>query len=86
MKNSFNISPSQDAALCSLCEDTLLRHIRQSRVYWYCPSCRQEMVCEEAHVPQTKPAIAAQLSPIPQPHKRTRVTEHSQPVSVRTSP
>ncbi|MEO0431988.1 MAG: hypothetical protein AAF151_09870 [Cyanobacteria bacterium J06656_5] len=46
MKNLINISPSKNGAQCSLCEDTLLRHISQNRMFWYCPSCRQEMVCE----------------------------------------
>lgn len=47
MKNRFNISLSNDSATCSLCQDTLLRHISHNKVFWYCPSCRQEMVCEE---------------------------------------
>ncbi len=25
------------------CSDTMLRHIRHHEIYWYCPSCRQEM-------------------------------------------
>ncbi|NEP18117.1 MAG: hypothetical protein F6J97_14630 [Leptolyngbya sp. SIO4C1] len=28
---------------CSLCHDQLLRHVCRSRIYWFCPSCRQEM-------------------------------------------
>jgi len=28
---------------CLCCHNTLLRHIRQSQVYWYCPNCHQEM-------------------------------------------
>ncbi|MEM7795585.1 MAG: hypothetical protein AAF579_14180 [Cyanobacteria bacterium P01_C01_bin.118] len=47
MKNTFKIQSSQHGATCGLCQDTLLRHISQSRVFWYCPSCRQETVCEE---------------------------------------
>ena len=47
MKNLLNISSKKGTQLCSLCQDTLLRHIRQSKVFWYCPSCRQEMVGEE---------------------------------------
>ncbi|EKQ69988.1 hypothetical protein OsccyDRAFT_0244 [Leptolyngbyaceae cyanobacterium JSC-12] len=28
---------------CICCTRTLLRHVRSSGVYWFCPSCRQEM-------------------------------------------
>lgn len=28
---------------CPCCTDTMLRHIRHHKIYWYCPSCRQEM-------------------------------------------
>lgn len=28
---------------CPCCSDQLLRHIRAQDVYWFCPSCRQEM-------------------------------------------
>lgn len=28
---------------CPCCLDTMLRHIRHNEIYWYCPSCRQEM-------------------------------------------
>ena len=28
---------------CICCHDHLLRHINQHRVYWFCPSCHQEM-------------------------------------------
>ncbi|MEL7036844.1 MAG: hypothetical protein AAFO04_14655 [Cyanobacteria bacterium J06592_8] len=28
---------------CPCCSSTLLRHIRHSEVYWYCPHCREEM-------------------------------------------
>ncbi|NEP63640.1 MAG: hypothetical protein F6K31_43245 [Symploca sp. SIO2G7] len=81
MKNSFNNPLSNhDGALCNLCQDTLLRHISQSRVFWYCPSCRQETVCEEqAH----RTAIAARLSQITPHRQLTKVTDHSQPVSIR---
>ncbi|MEO0457689.1 MAG: hypothetical protein AAF152_14085 [Cyanobacteria bacterium P01_A01_bin.114] len=32
---------------CSLCSDNLLRHIRRNQLYWFCPSCRQEMPEEQ---------------------------------------
>ncbi|MUG99581.1 hypothetical protein F7734_47785 [Scytonema sp. UIC 10036] len=28
---------------CPCCTDQLLRHVRSQGVYWFCPSCRQEM-------------------------------------------
>ena len=28
---------------CLCCSNTLLRHIREGSIYWFCPSCRQEM-------------------------------------------
>ena len=28
---------------CPCCSASLLRHIRHSSIYWYCPHCRQEM-------------------------------------------
>ncbi|MEO0536032.1 MAG: hypothetical protein AAF215_19425 [Cyanobacteria bacterium P01_A01_bin.123] len=28
---------------CLCCDSALLRHIRDNAIYWYCPSCRQEM-------------------------------------------
>lgn len=28
---------------CPCCSSTLLRHIRSSQIYWYCPHCKQEM-------------------------------------------
>ncbi|MEB3282587.1 MAG: hypothetical protein VKK42_27080 [Lyngbya sp.] len=28
---------------CPCCSSTLLRHIRHSQIYWYCPHCKQEM-------------------------------------------
>lgn len=29
---------------CLCCQGSLLRHIRRGGVYWYCSSCRQEML------------------------------------------
>jgi C4-type Zn-finger protein len=28
---------------CPCCSDQLLRHVRQSKIYWFCPVCYQEM-------------------------------------------
>ncbi|GAA6615061.1 hypothetical protein NUACC26_008500 [Scytonema sp. NUACC26] len=28
---------------CPCCTDQLLRHVSSQGVYWFCPSCRQEM-------------------------------------------
>ncbi|MBX2862906.1 MAG: hypothetical protein KTR27_05070 [Leptolyngbyaceae cyanobacterium MAG.088] len=28
---------------CLCCDSSLLRHIRHSSLYWYCPTCRQDM-------------------------------------------
>ena len=28
---------------CLCCDNTLLRHVRQGGLYWYCSHCRQEM-------------------------------------------
>lgn len=28
---------------CPCCSSSMLRHIEHNRVYWYCPSCHQEM-------------------------------------------
>ncbi|NEQ52278.1 MAG: hypothetical protein F6K11_19415 [Leptolyngbya sp. SIO3F4] len=83
MKKPFNNSPLQNGATCSLCQDTLLRHISQSRVFWYCPSCRQEMVCEE---PKTSTdAIAPHISPVTPQRKLAKVTDISRHISVSAS-
>jgi ribosomal protein L37AE/L43A len=31
------------AKTCPCCGRSILRHIRHGEVYWFCPSCRQEM-------------------------------------------
>lgn len=66
MKNLLNISPLNNGAQCSLCEDTLLRHISQNRMFWYCPSCRQEMVCEEQKVLAAHPTASCNSQAVPQ--------------------
>lgn len=39
---------------CPCCPGNLLRHVRSSGVYWFCPNCRQEM-------PNLATATASQL-------------------------
>ncbi|MBE9068589.1 hypothetical protein IQ260_18240 [Leptolyngbya cf. ectocarpi LEGE 11479] len=84
MKNRFNISLSNDSATCSLCQDTLLRHISNSKVFWYCPSCRQEMVCEEQL--EQQPALIPHFDQVNhQPLTQISVTNRSQRVNIRAS-
>ena len=35
---------------CICCHDNLLRHINHHRVYWFCPSCHQEMPNIDKHM------------------------------------
>ena len=28
---------------CICCRDRLIRHLNHRKMYWFCPSCRQEM-------------------------------------------
>jgi hypothetical protein len=28
---------------CPCCNGNMLRHVRNSRIYWFCPTCWQEM-------------------------------------------
>ncbi len=44
MTQSFETLSTSSMPQCSVCTDTLLRHIRQGSLFWYCPSCRQDMV------------------------------------------
>ncbi|WP_081603003.1 hypothetical protein [Fortiea contorta] len=34
---------SMRANICPCCGGSLLRHVRQSELYWFCQSCRQEV-------------------------------------------
>ena len=36
--------------LCPCCSNTLLRHISDSRIYWRCGYCYQEMPVMEDHI------------------------------------
>ncbi|MEO0431210.1 MAG: hypothetical protein AAF151_05885 [Cyanobacteria bacterium J06656_5] len=47
---------------CLCCHTSLLRHIRHSRIYWYCSTCRQDM-------PQTTTTAVSQSFPMAQRHQ-----------------
>ena len=32
---------------CICCSDRLIKHLSHNRMYWFCPSCHQEMICNE---------------------------------------
>ncbi|MDV3350968.1 hypothetical protein SPB21_17425 [Leptothoe sp. ISB3NOV94-8A] len=86
MKNSFNNPPSNNGALCSLCQDTLLRHISQSRMFWYCPSCRQEMVVSESEdelLPHA--AVVNQVGQMPQHCPPAKAENYNKPMSVQAA-
>ncbi|MEM7066057.1 MAG: hypothetical protein AAF572_23190 [Cyanobacteria bacterium P01_B01_bin.77] len=85
MKKRFNISLSNNSATCSLCQDTLLRHISHSKMFWYCPSCRQEMVCEEQL--QQQPTLTPHLEQAShhRPLTQIKATNRSQRVNIRAS-
>ncbi len=49
-------------SICICCHDHLLRHINNHRVYWFCPTCYQEMPNIESlksinkiEIPKNKP-------------------------------
>lgn len=81
MKNSFNNAQSGCGTFCSLCQDTLLRHIGQGRIYWYCPSCRQEMVGEG----KEKPAVQTNATKLIQPRKAVKIADYSKQIGIRAS-
>jgi hypothetical protein len=48
---------------CPCCKDTLLSHISHNHIYWFCPSCWQEMpVCSLPNSHSLTEAISAKLS------------------------
>ncbi len=48
---------------CPCCKDTLLCHISHNHIYWFCPSCWQEMpVCDLAASHSLTEAISGKLS------------------------
>lgn len=42
---------------CPCCSEQLLRHIRPSSIYWFCPRCKQEMPALELINPKLKQKI-----------------------------
>lgn len=50
---------------CPCCGDALLRHARRKGVYWFCTSCRQEMM------PLISDRIPLSLDTQPKPRVRT---------------
>ncbi len=48
---------------CPCCKDTLLCHISHNHIYWFCPSCWQEMpVCDLAASRSLTEVISGKLS------------------------
>lgn len=48
---------------CPCCRDTLLCHISHNHIYWFCPSCWQEMpVCELANSHSLTQEISGKIS------------------------
>jgi hypothetical protein len=48
---------------CPCCKDTLLCHISHNHIYWFCPSCWQEMpVCDLAASHSLTEVISGKLS------------------------
>ena len=57
---------------CPCCKDTLLCHISHNHVYWFCPSCWQEMpVCELANSHSLTEVISGKLSTMHQKIEKT---------------
>lgn len=50
---------------CPCCSSLLLRHARQQGVYWFCTSCRQEMMPLMAEKPLDRQILVSR-SRIPQ--------------------
>ncbi|MBA2749020.1 MAG: hypothetical protein H0U45_09840 [Tatlockia sp.] len=45
---------------CPCCGNPLLRHVRQSGVYWFCTSCWQEVpILAVSKIPPKQPAVAS---------------------------
>ncbi|WP_071809983.1 hypothetical protein [Lyngbya aestuarii] len=68
---------------CPCCSSTLLRHIRHSQIYWYCPHCKQEMpnfgnwIKTQAFVnPVEKHSVQSQ-NPLSSTSKKNRLHEQN---------
>ncbi|MEL6605183.1 MAG: hypothetical protein AAFP20_18370 [Cyanobacteria bacterium J06614_10] len=46
---------------CGLCDDRLLRHLRQGQLYWYCPTCRQDTPFRRPIASNTVTSVAPDL-------------------------
>mgnify|MGYP001804381182 FL=1 len=59
---------------CPCCQDTLLCHISHNHIYWFCPSCWQEMpVCDLANSHSLTQEISAKLSKMRQEIEKSSV-------------
>ncbi len=60
MPTAMPTSPDYPGTHCTLCDDSLLRHIRKEGIRWFCATCRQDMPRLEssllAHLPTHLPA------------------------------
>jgi hypothetical protein len=45
------------AHLCPCCTQTLLRHIRANKIYWFCDYCYQEMPVLDSIFPAIPPQL-----------------------------
>ncbi|MDY6899061.1 MAG: hypothetical protein SWZ49_13425 [Cyanobacteriota bacterium] len=69
---------------CPCCKDTLLSHISHNHVYWFCPTCWQEMpVCTSLNPYSLTEVISSKVSKINQKLEQTGLK--SQKVLVNNS-
>ena len=49
---------------CICCHNRLIRHLNHRRMYWFCPTCHQEMPnIDEIKIPQIKQVHKSILFP-----------------------
>ncbi|MBM0743989.1 hypothetical protein JOY44_20595 [Phormidium sp. CLA17] len=53
---------------CPCCSHSMLRHVRQHQVYWFCRSCWQEMPLYDQGARLTSTALGRELSLLAQKH------------------
>ncbi|MEL6161174.1 MAG: hypothetical protein AAFQ40_12140 [Cyanobacteria bacterium J06623_5] len=46
---------------CGLCNDRLLRHLRQRQLYWFCPTCRLDTPFRRPIASNTVASVAPDL-------------------------
>jgi len=69
---------------CDLCNDTLLRHVRQQELYWFCPTCRHDASPAPIHptlssgLPPLKTAFSRKLSVVKSRRATTQKTTNTQ--------